>query len=107
MASFNATVDSYRASLAEVEAGRLKLINENLDLGTPADGGNYDGTSLTYEKLVDDLARHKFVGLSPELRANILDYYAKRKPPAAPATKKALAESAKLNEKLAMLRQSQ
>ncbi len=38
MASFNATVDSYRALLAQVDAGGLDLPNENFDLGTPVLG---------------------------------------------------------------------
>lgn len=96
MASFDATVDSYRTLLASVEAGSLVLPNENFDLGTPASAGQYVGTDLAYDKLLDRLANRKFVGIPADLRANILDYYKDRKPPAAPATKKSGADWAKV-----------
>jgi len=89
MASFNATVDSYRALLAQVHGGRLELLpNENIDIGTPTIAGKYLGADLAYDKLLDKLADRKFVGVSAELRENLLDYYKDRKPPVAPATAK-------------------
>jgi hypothetical protein len=106
MASFNSTVENYRALLSQVEAGHVDMVNTNLDLGTPAFGVAYDGTELTYGKLVDALARHKFDGLSPTLRDNILAYYAKRPQPVQPATSKAIAETAKLDANLAQLREA-
>ena len=105
MASFNATVDSYRALLANVDAGRLELLNENFDLGTPAVAGQYLGTDLAYDKLLGKLADHKFVGISAELRGNILDYYKNRKPPVSPSTKKVSAEWAKVLEQREQLEQ--
>jgi hypothetical protein len=105
MASFNATVDTYRSILLQVDAGHLQLVNTNLDLGTPVAVSPYDGTEFTYTKLVDILAKHKFDGLSADLRENILDYYAKRKAPVLQSTPKALAETSKLNENLTLLRQ--
>jgi Zinc dependent phospholipase C len=107
MASFNATVDSYRTSLVNVDAGRLELLNENFDVGTPTPAGQYLGTDLAYDKLLGKLAGHKFVGISAELRSNILDYYKDRKPPISPPTKKASAEWAKLLEQRAQLEQLQ
>jgi len=106
MASFNATIDSYRTLLANVDAGRLELRNENFDVGVPTPAGRYAGTDETYDKLLAKLADHKFNGISPELRANMLDYYKDRKPPAAPPTKKATAEWAKLSEHLEQLKQA-
>jgi hypothetical protein len=105
MASFNATVDTYRSILAQVDTGHLEIPNTNLDLGTPEAGAPYDGTELTYAKLVDTLAHHKFVGLSAKLREDILGYYAERKPPATQKTAKAIAAMSKLTENLAQLRQ--
>src|SRR5579862_5639141 len=67
-ASFNATVDSYRALLVNVDAGRLDLPNENFDLGAPVLAGQYLGTDLAYDKLLGKLADHKFVGVTAELR---------------------------------------
>jgi hypothetical protein len=74
MASFNATVESYRALLLNVGAGRLDLPNQNLDLGAPASSGQYLGTDLAYDKLLDKLSDHKFSGTPADLRSNILDY---------------------------------
>jgi hypothetical protein len=106
MASFNATIDSYRTLLANLDAGRLELRNENFDVGVPTPAGVYAGTDEAYDKLLGKLADHKFNGISPELRANMLDYYKDRKPPASPPTKKATAEWAKLTEQLEQLRQA-
>ena len=105
MASFNATIDSYRALLANVDAGRMELRNQNFDVGEPTPAGKYAGTDQAYDKLLGKLADHKFNGVSPELRANMLDYYKDRKPPASPTTKKAGAEWAKVKEQLEQLEQ--
>jgi hypothetical protein len=107
MASFNATVDSYRTLLAKVAAGSIDLPDENFDLGTPTLLGQYPGTDLAYDKLLDKLAGRKFAGISADLRSNILDYYKDRKAPAYPAAKKAGAEWAKLLEERAELGQFQ
>jgi hypothetical protein len=107
MASFNATIDNYRTLLANVDAGNLALPNENFDIGTPTVAGQYLGADLTYDKLLDDLVAHKFVGTSPELRDNILDYDKDRKPPVSPPTKKASDEWAKLLAERAQLEQAQ
>jgi Zinc dependent phospholipase C len=103
MASFNATVVNYRALLANVSAGRLELANENFDLGQPAAAGKYLGADQAYDQLLGKLADRKFAGVSPELRANVLDYYKDRKPPASPPNKKANAEWTKLMGQLDQL----
>ncbi len=105
MASFNATIDNYRTLLANVDAGRLELRNQNFDVGEPTLAGTYAGMDQAYDKLLGKLADHKFNGVSPELRANMLNYYKDRKPPASPATEKAGAEWAKLMERLEQLEQ--
>jgi Zinc dependent phospholipase C len=107
MASFNATVDSYRTLLANVDSGSFQLPNQNIDMGTPTIAGEYLGTDLAYDKLLGKLADHKFVGISAGLRGNLLDYYKDRKPPVSPPTKKASAEWAKLLEERALLEQTQ
>jgi hypothetical protein len=107
MASFNATVDSYRVLLANVGAGNLDLPNENFDLGRPVEADQYKGADLAYDKLLDKLAQHKFADISPELRSNILDYYKDRKPPAPPVSKSAAADWMKLLEERAALEQYQ
>jgi hypothetical protein len=107
MASFNATVDSYRAFLANVDTGSFELPNQNIDMGAPTVASQYLGTDLAYDKLLGKLADHKFVGISADLRGNILDYYKDRKPPISPPTKKASAEWTKLLEERAQLEQAQ
>ena len=104
MASFNATIDNYRGLLAKVDAGALELPNENFDIGEPTIAGQYAGTDKTYDHLLDKLADHQFKGVSPELSANILEYYKDRKPPVSPPTSKASAEWAKTLDKLERLR---
>jgi hypothetical protein len=103
MASFNATVDNYRALLANVSAGQLKLPNENFDLGQPPVAGQYLGADRAYDQLVGKLADRKFGGISPELRSNVLDYYKDRKPPASATGKKVIAEAAILTDHLDQL----
>lgn len=107
MASFNASIDSYRTLLANVDAGGVDLPNENFDLGTPALAGQYLGADLAYDKLLDKLAGRKFAGIPADLRSNILDYYKDRKAPAFPATKRAGAEWAKLLQEREQLEQFQ
>jgi len=102
MASFNATVDHYRALLANMDPGPPELPNENLDVGGADIAGRYKGTDKAYAKLLGQLADHQLVGMSPELRRNILAYYKNLKPPpvSAKSTKKDKAESAKLFDQL-------
>jgi len=107
MASFNATVDSYRMLLASVDAGHLDLPNANIDLGTQVAAGQYAGADLAYDKLLGKLADRKFVGIQADLRGNILAYYKDRKPPALQSTRKAGVEWAKLLEERAQLEQFQ
>jgi hypothetical protein len=99
MASFNATVDNYRALLAEASAGQLKLANENFDLGQPPVAGKYIGADQAYDRLLDKLADRKFAGVSPELRSNLLDYYKDRKQPDT-SSKKASEAWAKLRAQI-------
>jgi hypothetical protein len=108
MASFNATVDSYRALLADVAASHMELVsNENIDIGAPTVAGQYLGADLAYDKLLEKLADHKFVGVSADLRSNMLDYYKDRRPPVAPATPKVIAAWDKLMEQRSQLEQLQ
>jgi hypothetical protein len=105
MASFNATVDRYRALLASVDAGQLELPNENLDVGGPNVAGKYKGTDEAYARLLGKLADDQFAGMPPELRRNVLTYFKDLKPQvSAKSTKKEKAESAKLLEHLDQLK---
>ena len=107
MASFNATIDSYKALLAKSDNPSFALINENFDTGKPVEAGDYVGTDLTYDKLLAKLADHKFQGVSPDLRTHVLAYYEHRKPPVLPAKKKTLEEWEKVKAERGQLEQFQ
>jgi len=104
MASFNATVDNYRALLENVNTNRLQLANENFDLGEPSVAGQYKGADQAYDQLVGKLADRKFAGITPNLRANLLNYYKDRKAPVAEKNKKAAEEWTKLMARVEQLR---
>jgi len=53
---------------------------------------------------VGKLADRKFAGITPQLRANLLDYYKDRKAPAAEKDKKATEEWTKLMGRVDQLR---
>ena len=84
--SINLTVDQYRAFLEEVRHDNLVLPNTDLDSGQPTKAAEYSLTDESYAKLLAQLADRKFDLTSPELRANILQFYSD--PSAAIETKK-------------------
>src|ERR1700688_3983483 len=73
--SINATVDQYRTYLHEVKADSLRLTNCDLDSGKVTHAGEYSLADDTYAKLLHQLSEHKFDGLTPQLRDNILNFY--------------------------------
>jgi Zinc dependent phospholipase C len=75
-ASFNVTLDRYRALLAAVGSGSLVLPNDNFDVGAATELGKYHLADATYADLLHLLAQQNFSGVSPQLRSTILDYYA-------------------------------
>ena len=107
MASFNATVDSYRALLDNVGTSGFELPNDNFDTGVLTLAGNYKGADLAYDSLLGKLTSRKFAGISTDLRSDMLDYYKGRKQPAAPSTKKAAAQWAHLLDEVGQLREVQ
>jgi hypothetical protein len=52
-----------------------------LDTGKLASPGEYQLTDATYDKLLVKLAGKQFEGVTPELRENILAFYAAMKTP--------------------------
>jgi zinc dependent phospholipase C len=72
--SFDAAVEDYRALLRGL-AG-LDLGNPNLDLGRPSRAGEYRLADEAYSRLLDKLGRRDFAGVGPELRQDILRFYA-------------------------------
>jgi hypothetical protein len=73
--SINTTVDQYRAFLAEVGTDSLVLPNCDFDSGKVTRAAEYSLTDETYAKLLARLSDRKFDLTSPELRANVLDFY--------------------------------
>lgn len=101
MASFNATLDRYRALLAAQQAGTLILPNENFDVGEPTKAGMYKLSDHCYAQLLGKLAGH-YTDVQPELRLNILAFYGDLSAPI--STKTDAAEWAKVTRELDELR---
>jgi hypothetical protein len=74
MASFNATIERYRELLAEQNANRLKLPNDNLDVGTFTAAGKYTLADAAYSKLLHKLQGH-YTEIPQILRSDILAFY--------------------------------
>ena len=74
-ASFNAALDRYRKLLGQVDAGQLVLPNDNFDTGDVTGPGKYRLNDDAYAELLDALAKQNFSGASPELRADLLEFY--------------------------------
>jgi hypothetical protein len=79
--SINTTVDDYRTLLREVGKSKLALPNCDLDSGNATKAGEYTLTDETYANLLAKLTASKFEGTSPELRDNILAFYADQSAP--------------------------
>lgn len=79
--SFDVAVQRDRQSFANAKAGDLKLPNRDLDTGKPVSPGEYLLTDRTYDKLLLRLAGKKFDGVTPELREDIIHFYASMKSP--------------------------
>jgi hypothetical protein len=74
-ASFNTTLDRYRQLLSQIGAGQPDLSNNNFDTGEITGPGKYQLTDETQAKLLDELAKQKFNGASPEMRAELLEFF--------------------------------
>jgi len=80
--SVDETIDNYNGLLRELAQNDLKLQEKDCDTGRPTAPGEYSLTDSTYAKLLDELSKDEFKQITPELRDNILAFYAK-----APQTK--------------------
>ncbi len=79
--SFDAAIKRDRESLANADSGRLRLTNRDLDTGKLVSPGEYVLTDRSYDSLLKKLADKKFETVTPELRTNILNFYASMKTP--------------------------
>jgi Zinc dependent phospholipase C len=74
-ASFNQSLDRYKKLLGEAGAGQPDLPNDNFDTGEITAPGKYKLADETQAKLLDGLVKQNFVGASPEIRAELLEYF--------------------------------
>lgn len=73
--SFNSTIERYRGFLAEARAGRVDLSNKDFDTGRDTHPGEYKLADETYAELVDKLEDKDFKTVTPDLRANVLEFF--------------------------------
>ena len=83
IASVDHTLDDYNAHLADVKTKTLRLANTDFDTGRMTHAGEYVLTDKAYAHLLDQLAHHDFAQVTPELRENILAFYADSNAPIA------------------------
>jgi hypothetical protein len=74
--SVDSTIDNYNGLLREVGRNELKLQDKDFDTGRETAPGEYSLTDATYAKLLDEHSKHQFKEITPELRDNILAFYA-------------------------------
>jgi zinc dependent phospholipase C len=84
--SMNNVVEHYSRMVQDAARGDLTFPNRNLDTGDLTRAGNYKLADEAYAGLVRRLAKHRFAGVTPELKANILEFFAGE--PAVPIIKK-------------------
>jgi hypothetical protein len=101
-ASFNATMDRYRDLLKEEGEGRLKLPNNNFDVGEFTGPGKYFMNDDAHAELLDRLAAQDFADMSLDLRAELLGFFAD--PNAPYATKRKPKEWSKVEVELQRLK---
>jgi len=106
MQSFNGTLDLYRSLLLQEQTkGRPRLPNTDFDTGLPTRDGEYSLADRAYAKLLRDLAKQGFKGVTPELRAGLLSFYRDPKPPVTKAKKAGKPDEKEWRDTLAALEQ--
>jgi Zinc dependent phospholipase C len=75
-ASFNAALDRYKILLTQQRTGQPVIPNDNFDTGEVTGPGKYFMNDNVHAKLLDALAKQNFAGMSPEVRAELLEFYA-------------------------------
>jgi hypothetical protein len=74
--SFNASVQEYQKLLGEERRGTLQLPNLNFDVGNETPGGKYRLNDEAHAQLLHRLAEKKFGCVSPDLREELLTFFA-------------------------------
>jgi zinc dependent phospholipase C len=100
--SVDHTLDNYKSLLSETSTRTLRLANTDFDTGRMTHAGEYTLADKAYAYLLDQLARHNFDQITPDLRQNILAFYTD---PSAPiATKRNAAAWEKTQDQLQRLK---
>ena len=100
--SINKTFDDYKRLLEQVKTNIPDLQDRDLDTGEPTRPAEYPLADDAYAKLLTQLADKKFAQARPELRENILGFYAN--PPATVKTKQDEGKWQKVQDALDQLR---
>lgn len=79
--SFNASATEYRRLLQEERNGNLQLPNLNFDVGQETPGGSYRLNDDAHAQLLHKLAAKNFACVSPDLRAELLAFFANAEAP--------------------------
>jgi hypothetical protein len=74
-ASFNAALDRYKLLLTQTRSGMPDVPNNNFDTGTVTPPGAYFMNDDVHAKLLGELAKRNFAGVTPDLRAELLQFY--------------------------------
>jgi hypothetical protein len=74
--SFNASVQEFQKLLNDERKGTLQLPNLNFDVGSETSGGKYRLNDDAHAQLLHRLAEKKFGCVSPDLRDEILGFFA-------------------------------
>lgn len=77
--SVNKTMDDYHHRLHQARGDNLQYADTDCDTGREARAGEYRLADETYAHLLRDLSQSNFAQTTPELRTNILAYYAEPK----------------------------
>lgn len=78
--SVNRTVDRYREELHDLSNGKLHLSDMDCDTANVPKAGEYILADRVYARLLDELAQGDLSKVRPDLRENILKFYARSRP---------------------------
>jgi hypothetical protein len=101
-ASFNAALDRYKFLLTQTRSGAPDVPNDNFDTGSITPPGVYFMNDDVHAKLIEELAKRNFAGVTPDLRAELLQFYSD--PNAPNATKRKPKDWIKVQVALQQLR---
>ncbi len=102
--SMNDSVELYDKLVDDTAHGSLQLANKDFDTGEPTKPGEYRLSDEAYAYLLHKLAEHKFARLTPELRAELLRFYADADINLKLATKRKKKDWEELQKELAQLK---